>query len=40
LLDLQTFFAEKLPDGSTLVLNHVGVGTWYEVCFVICCVVF
>jgi hypothetical protein len=33
-LDLRTFVAEKLPDNGTLVPKHVGVVTWYEVCFV------
>jgi hypothetical protein len=32
-LDVRTFAAEKLPDDGTLVPKHVGVGTWYEVCF-------
>jgi hypothetical protein len=36
LLDLRKFVAEKLPDDSTLVPKYVGVGTGYDVCFVIC----
>jgi len=40
LLDLTTFFAEKLPDDGTLMPKYVGVGIWYEVCFVICFIVF
>ena len=36
LLHLQTFVAGKHPHDGTLVSKHVGVGTWYEVCFVIC----
>jgi hypothetical protein len=38
---LQIFIAEKLPDDGTLVPKHVvGFVTRYEVCFVICFVVF
>jgi len=33
-------FAENLPDDGTLIPKHVAVGTWYEVCFVICFIVF
>jgi len=40
LLDLRRFVPENLPDNDTLVPKHVGAGTWYEVCFVICCTVF
>jgi hypothetical protein len=35
MLDLRTFVAEKFPDDGILMSKHVGVGTWYEVCFVI-----
>jgi hypothetical protein len=40
LLDLWTFVVEKLPDDGTLVPKHVGVGTWYEVRFVMCFILF
>jgi len=32
-LSLRAFVAAELPDDGTLVSKHVGVGTWYEVCF-------
>jgi len=28
--------AHRLPEDSTLVPKHVGVGTYHELCFVIC----
>ena len=34
LLDLRAFIAEKIPNYGTLVPKHVGIGTWYEVGFV------
>ena len=39
-LDLRNSFVEKFPDDGTSVPKHVGVGTCYEVCFVIRSVVF
>ena len=39
-LDLRSFVIDKFPDNGTLVPKHVGVATWYEVCFVIFCTVF
>ena len=39
-LDLRTFVVDTQPDDGTLVPKHVGVGTWYEVGFVMfCCVI-
>jgi hypothetical protein len=35
LLDLRQLITEIIPDYGTLLPKHVGVGTWYEVCFVI-----
>jgi len=40
MLDLRTFVAEELPDDGTLVPKYVGVGIWYEVCFVTYFIVF
>jgi hypothetical protein len=31
LLGLQNFVVDKIPDDGTLVAEHVGVGTWYQV---------
>ena len=39
-LYLRTFVAEKLPDDGTVFPKHLRVGTWYEVCPVICFTVF
>jgi hypothetical protein len=33
------FIVDKLPEDDTLVPKHVAVGTWYEVCFVICFII-
>jgi hypothetical protein len=35
LLHLRNFVAEEFPDEGTLVPKHVGVGSLYEVCFVV-----
>ena len=40
LMYLWNCFFDKLPDDATLMLTHVGIGTWYEVCFVISFIVF
>ena len=40
MLDQQNFDADKLPDNDTLMSRHVGDGTCYEVCCVICFTVF
>jgi hypothetical protein len=39
-LDLRTFVVDKPPVDGTLVPKHVAVGVLYEVCFVICFIVF
>jgi hypothetical protein len=39
-LDLRNFVVDKLPVDGTLGPKHVAVGIWYEVCFVICFIVF
>ena len=39
-LELRTSVADKLPDDGTLLPKHVGVDTWYLVCFVIRFIVF
>jgi hypothetical protein len=38
--DVRTFAVDKLTEDGTLVSKYVGVGTWYEMCFVICFTVF
>ena len=40
MLDLQISVDEQLPDDTSLVPKHVGVGTWYELRFVIYIIVF
>jgi len=40
LLDLLPVAFNKLPVDGTFVLKIVGVGTWCEVCFMICSVAF
>ena len=39
-LDLRNFIVDKLPDDGTLVPKHVGADTGYEVCFMVCFIVF
>jgi hypothetical protein len=39
-LDLRTFVVDKLSDDDNLVPKHVGAGTWYEVSFAVCFIVF
>ena len=39
-VDLRSFVVDKFPDNGTLVFENVAVGTWYEMCFVICFAVF
>jgi hypothetical protein len=34
------FAVDKIPDNGALLPKHVGVGMWYEVCFMICFIVF
>ena len=36
MLDLRSFVFNKLPEDSTLVPKHAGVGTLHEVCLIIC----
>jgi len=35
-----SFVVNKMPEDGTLLPEHVGVGTSYEVCFIICFSVF
>jgi hypothetical protein len=39
-LNLESFVVNKLPHGDTLLPKSVGVGTYYEVYFMICFAVF
>jgi hypothetical protein len=40
MVGLANFVVDKLPYDGTLVLKHLGVGTWCEACFVICLILF
>jgi hypothetical protein len=39
-LGVRSFVVNEMPEDGTLVPEYVGAGTSYEVCFMICFIVF